>query len=85
LIDGVKTNTFDVRRARIDLRGNLGSKWSYRSQWDFAPTVRMMDGTVSFTANPYFKVTAGQQKIAFSMENLISSPLMESINRSQVC
>lgn len=84
LLEGVKTNTFDVRRARVDLRGNIGAKWAYRTQIDFAPTTRVMDATVSYTANPYFRVTAGQQKIAFSLENIISSPLMESINRSQV-
>ncbi|MBP9883760.1 MAG: hypothetical protein KBF32_10175 [Chitinophagales bacterium] len=84
LLDGVKTNTFDVRRARVDLRGNIGAKWAYRTQIDFAPTTRVLDATVSYTANPYLRVTAGQQKIAFSLENIVSSPLMESINRSQV-
>jgi hypothetical protein len=40
LLDGVKTNTFDVRRARVDLRGNIGAKWAYRTQIDFAPLTR---------------------------------------------
>ncbi len=84
MVEGVKTNTFDVRRARLDLRGTINSKWQYRSQIDFAPNVRILDATVSFTANPYLRITAGQQKIAFSLENLLSSTLMENINRSQV-
>lgn len=82
--DTLVSNGFDVRRARVTLAGSPFKNFDYKLQADFAPTTRVMDVTAAYTFNTYIKIVAGQQKIPFSLENLISSPLMESINRSQV-
>lgn len=82
--DTLVNNGLDVRRARINIAGSPFRSFDYRIQIDFAPTVRVLDVTAAYTLNSYLKITAGQQKIPFSLENILSSSAMESINRSQV-
>lgn len=82
--DTLVNNGLDVRRARINMTGSPFRSFDYRIQIDFAPTTRVLDVTAAYTLNTYLKITAGQQKIPFSLENIVSSNNMESINRSQV-
>jgi phosphate-selective porin len=77
-------DTFDIRRARIDIKGDITPKFDYRLQADFASSPKVLDATIGYKFNPYLKLTAGQFKIPFSQENLISSSKLETINRSQV-
>lgn len=79
-------DTFDVRRARLDIKGDVTERFDYRTQVEFGGTSGpfLLDATVAYKANPYLKLTAGQFKIPFSQENLTSSPKLETINRSQV-
>lgn len=79
-----KKDGFDIRRARLDLKGAISEKWDYRMQLDFASSPKILDATIGYRAGDYLKVTAGQFKIPFSMENLASSNKLESIDRSQV-
>lgn len=79
-------NTFDIRRARLDIRGDLTERWDYRTQIEFGGDKGpfLLDAIAGFKVDSYLKLSAGQQKIPFSMENLTSSPKLETINRSQV-
>lgn len=78
-------DTFDIRRARLDLRGNFGSGFDYRLQADFAgSSAKLLDAGIGWRHDDSLKLTAGQFKIPFSQENLVASPKLETINRSQV-
>ncbi len=79
-----KTDGFDIRRARLDVRGNLSPYFSYRLQSDFAGTPKLLDAYAEVKIFDYLNFTIGQAKIPFSAENLASSNRMESIDRSQV-
>jgi phosphate-selective porin len=80
-----KNDSFDIRRARLDIKGDLSEGFDYRFQGDFAgSSAKLLDATFGYKVNPYLKLTAGQFKIPFSQENLTSSPKLETINRSQV-
>jgi phosphate-selective porin OprO and OprP len=83
LQEPTKKDGFDIRRARLDLKGAISEKWDYRMQLDFATSPKILDATIGFKAGDYFKVTAGQFKVPFSMENLTASNKLESIDRSQ--
>ncbi|MBI4972309.1 MAG: hypothetical protein HZC16_00645, partial [Candidatus Omnitrophica bacterium] len=96
LQDKSKNDAFDIRRARLDLRGDITERWDYRTQVDFGGgttssttgantySVKLLDAIIGYKVNPYLKLSIGQQKIPFSQENLASSPKLETINRSQV-
>lgn len=75
---------FDIRRARLDVRGALGNQWEYRLQADFvgnkAATGTAATGGAYLSANlldayavykpwSFLKITAGQFLIPFSREN----------------
>jgi len=79
-----KHNGFDIRRARVDLKGSVTPFFSYRLQVDFVDKPKMIDAYGELKLADYFSVTAGQFKIPFSMENLTSSNKLEMIDRSQV-
>jgi phosphate-selective porin len=79
-----KHNGFDIRRARIDLRGSVTPIFTYRLQADLVDKPKMIDAYGEIKLADYFSITAGQFKIPFSMENLASSNKLEMIDRSQV-
>lgn len=79
-----KKDGFDIRRARMDLRGNVTPWFSYRVQADLADKPKLIDGYGEIKVADYFSITAGQFKIPFSLENLASSNKLEMIDRSQV-
>ncbi|MDO9339347.1 MAG: porin, partial [Bacteroidales bacterium] len=79
-----KKDGFDIRRARLDLRGSLTPYFSYRLQADLAEKPKMIDAYGEIRLADYFSITAGQFKIPFSLENLASSNKLDMIDRSQV-
>jgi phosphate-selective porin len=79
-----KKDGFDIRRARLDLRGSITPWFSYRVQADLAEKPKMIDGYGEIKIADYLSITAGQFKIPFSLENLASSNKLEMIDRSQV-
>lgn len=79
-----KIDGFDVRRARLDVRGNVSAFWGYRVQFDLAGTPKLIDAYAELKLNDQFNFTIGQAKIPFSLENLASSNKLELIDRSQV-
>ncbi|TAL67810.1 MAG: hypothetical protein EPN88_07345 [Bacteroidetes bacterium] len=79
-----KKDGFDIRRARLDLKGSFTPYFSYRVQADLAEKPKMIDAYGEIKLASYFSITAGQFKIPFSLENLSSSNKLEMIDRSQV-
>ena len=75
---------FDIRRARLDVKGNISPYWAYRVQFDLAGTPKLIDAYVELKLNDYLNFTVGQAKVPFSLENLTSSNKLELIDRSQV-
>ncbi|MBL7966788.1 MAG: porin [Prolixibacteraceae bacterium] len=84
LEETVKVDGFDIRRARVDLKGTISPYWSYRLQFDLAGSPKLLDAYTEFKLNDYFNFTIGQAKVPFSLENLASSTKLELIDRSQV-
>ncbi len=79
-----KNDGFDVRRARMDLKGNFTSIFSYRLQADFAGSAaKLLDAYAEIKISDYFQITVGQFRIPFSMENLTSMNKFELIDFSQ--
>jgi phosphate-selective porin OprO/OprP len=79
-----KKSGFDIRRARIDIKGSITPWFAYRVQTEFASTVKLLDAYSDIKIGDYLTITAGQFKIPFSLENLTSSNKLEMIDRSQV-
>ncbi|MBE6335924.1 MAG: porin [Lentimicrobiaceae bacterium] len=80
----VDMNTFNVRRARLDIKGNINPYLEFRLQSDFAVSPKMVDGFVKIKLAKYFNIQAGQFKIPFTFENPQSPLTLEGIEYAQV-
>lgn len=78
-----KKDGFDIRRARLDLKGSVTPYFTYRVQADLSDKPKLIDAYGEIKLADYFMITAGQFKIPFSLENLTSSNKLEMIDRSQ--
>ncbi|MBI3585193.1 MAG: porin [Nitrospinae bacterium] len=75
-------NEFRVRRARIDVRGNVTEEIGYRIQGSFdgpAPasgsaSVRLWDAYMTYKAHSLINITMGQFKYPFTLEGLEGIP-----------
>jgi len=81
--ENTKRDGFDIRRARLDVKGNFTPYFSYRLQADFAGSPKLMDAYAEIKLNDYLNFTVGQFKIPFSMENLAALTKFELIDFSQ--
>jgi phosphate-selective porin OprO/OprP len=79
-----KINGTDVRRARLNLQGDVTPYWSYQFQIDFAGGAKLLDAVADFKPFDFLNFTVGQTKIPLSYENQISDNKMEANDRSQV-
>jgi phosphate-selective porin len=79
-----KIDGFDIRRAYLDIKGKLSSRWSYRIQSDFAGTPKIIDIFAEYKLNDYLNFTFGQFALPFSLENITSNTKTDFIDRSQV-
>ena len=78
-------DAFDLHRVRIDVRGDVTDKWSYDIYTEFGGTgVKLVDAWTVYKYGDYLKFSAGQFKIPFSLESLITDSQLEFIDRSQV-
>jgi len=78
-----KKDGFDIRRARLDVRGNVSPFLAYRLQTDFAGGPKIIDAYAEIKLTDFFNIMVGQFKVPFSLENLTSSNKLELIDRSQ--
>lgn len=79
-----KKDGFDIRRARLDIKGNFTPEWEYRLQTDFAISPKIIDAYFSYKPYDAFKITGGQFLIPFSLESTTSDNTLETVDRSQV-
>ncbi|MBQ8223310.1 MAG: hypothetical protein IJZ87_08230 [Bacteroidales bacterium] len=77
-------NTLNVRRARLDIKGNINKHLEFRLQGDFAGSPKLVDGFVKIKLAKYFNIQAGQFKIPFTFENPQSPLTLEGIEYAQV-
>ena len=79
-----QSSVFQIRRARLDIKGSP-SKWvDYRLQADFAPNPRLIDAFVKVNFCKQVQLQVGQFKIPFSLENKLSPLDLELMENAQV-
>lgn len=84
LQEPLKSDGFDIRRARLDIKGNFSPEWEYRLQTDFAISPKIIDAYFVYKPYDAFKITGGQFIIPVSLENTTSDSSLETIDRAQV-
>ncbi len=73
----------EIRRARLLFTGEPVSNLSYTVQADFVKAPYLMDLSLTWKFSPALRITAGQFKIPFSAESLISDNLNVPVARSR--
>ena len=79
-----KPDGFDIRRARLDIRGNFSPEWEYRLQADFAVATKLVDAYFVYKPYDFLKITGGQFIVPVSLENTTADSSLETIDRAQV-
>lgn len=74
---------FSIKRARVGLKGDILKHINYRLQIDTIKSPVLLDAQIEISFIPQAKLTFGQFKVPFSLENLTSSYALDTINRSQ--
>jgi len=77
-------DSFLIRRARLILGGDIVKNLRYKVQVDIGKSPILLDANLDWGFSHHFSLRAGQFKVPFSQENLVSSSDLEVINRSQV-
>jgi hypothetical protein len=73
----------EIRRARVIFSGDPWAKLSYRFQVDVVKKPYIMDASLTWKFSPLLALTAGQFKIPFSAESLISDNLNAPVARAR--
>lgn len=73
---------FRIKRSRIILKGNILKNINYKLQVDAGKTPILLDVQIEINFIPHARLSFGQFKVPFSIENLISSSELDTINRS---
>jgi len=73
-----RSNAFDIRRARISLKGDLNPNFDYTLQVEFAGSPKILDAYIRYKVARQFNIQAGEFKIPFSMENAYSPTALET-------
>lgn len=79
-----KNDGFDLRRARVDIKGSVNSFFSYRLQTELADKPKILDAYAEIKINDYLNIMVGQFTVPFSMENLYSMSKFEVIDYALV-
>lgn len=77
-------SSFDIRRARLDFRGELSPMFDYRMQIEFANSPFLLDAYMRAKIKPWLHIQAGEFKIPFSLENPYSPQQLEFIDMPSV-
>jgi len=73
---------FRIRRARVGLKGDILKNIKYNLQIETAKSPVLLDALIEINIIPHTKLSFGQYKVPFSLENLTSSSALDTINRS---
>ena len=82
--DQTKADAFDIRRARLSLKGDLSPFWSYNVQFELANTPKLLDAYAEYKFANYLRIQGGNVKTPLSLENNTATDKLESIDFSQV-
>jgi hypothetical protein len=80
---GDPDNAFSLKRARLEVKGHLGDAWGFVISPEFACDVALTDvgAWYSFEGGNVF---VGQTKMPIVLENITSSSMLDTINRSMI-
>ena len=78
--DGVKSNTFDIKRTLLWATADITPRWSFCFMHDFNSAVQEYHTTFRATRNQALHIRFGQFKHGFSYENPLSPTSMEAID-----
>jgi phosphate-selective porin OprO and OprP len=79
-----KIDGFDIRRAYLDIKGDITPYWSYRLQTDFATSPKIIDVYTELKLKDEINFTIGQQLLPFSLNNVTSNTKLILADRAQV-
>lgn len=79
-----ETNTMQIRRARLDIKGKISPRVEFRLQTEFANSVKLLDAFMKIKICKYVNIQAGQFKTPLTLENPYSPMNLESIENAQV-
>jgi phosphate-selective porin len=82
--DTSKNDGFDLRRARLDLKGEAYKNISYRLHLELTGTPKILDATVVYKFQEYVHINIGQSKIPYSYDNLVSPWDLLTASRTQI-
>lgn len=82
--NGEKTDlsTLQIRRARLDIKGDVSERLSFRLQADFT-SPKLIDAFIKYRFNKLVNLQVGQFKTPFTLENPYSPLNLESIENAQ--
>lgn len=79
-----ETSAFQIRRARLDLKGNITPRLDFRLQADFATSPKLVDAFVRVKFCRFLNLQAGQFKTPFTLENPYAPLDLEFADNAQV-
>lgn len=71
----------EVRRARFFISGDIADGWSYKAQYDLASSSDIKDLYIRYSGD-IGKITIGQSKVPFGLEELTSSKYVTFMERA---
>lgn len=78
-----ESEDFRIRRARLGLKGSLLKNIDYTLQVDAVRSPVLLDARLDITLFPRAKLSLGQFKVPFSLENLTPSSALDMVDRTQ--
>lgn len=82
--DTTKIDAFDLRRARLIFRGDVGTKVGYRLQLEMANGPKILDAVFTYKPVEYFNVNVGQSKTPYCYDSYYSPMNLLTISRTQI-
>lgn len=82
--DTTKADGFDLRRARLDFKGEIAPKFGIRIQAEMANNPKILDATFIYKPKEYFNVIIGQSKTPYCNDNYYSPYSLLTISRTQL-
>ena len=80
---GDPDNEFLLHHARLKIKGNLGDSWGFVISPEFADGVALTDVGAWYNYGDG-SIFVGQTKLPIALENITSSSMLDTINRSQI-
>lgn len=73
---------FRIRQARVTLKGDVFKNINYKLQIETQATPVLLEARLGLNFSPLARLSFGQFKIPFSIENLVTGSDLDTINRS---